>query len=155
MSFPESAYARKEFLLRQLDFPPEVKLAKKSLLRWFALALGLISLQESRTSCLEVLDALFSLTLSKKIAPTTLDIQNFIKEKYNKEISEKLIRYHLGKLINIGILERRKNRYFWNDAPNAEKGNLIEAFDYWIGKNIKETLENTKDALKLLVEKYG
>ncbi|RLG70948.1 MAG: hypothetical protein DRO04_00840 [Candidatus Iainarchaeum archaeon] len=154
MQLPESAFVRKDFMLRQLDFPPEVRLTKKSLLRWFALALGLISLQESRTSCLDVLDALFTLTLNKKMAPTTLDIQNFIKEKYNKEISEKLIRYHLSKLISLELLQRKKNRYYWNNAPNAEKNNLAEAFEYWVGKGIKETLQNTKDALKLLVEKY-
>ena len=39
---PEAGLVRKTITLREMDLPPEVKLTKKSLLRWFALSTGLI-----------------------------------------------------------------------------------------------------------------
>ena len=37
MEHPESSLIRKEWIVRQMDLPPEVKLTRRSLLRWFAL----------------------------------------------------------------------------------------------------------------------
>src|SRR3989338_6446711 len=93
-SFPESEYVRKTFTIRQMDFPPEVSLTKRSLVRWFALSFGLISEKESRSTILDVLDALFSLQLSKKASPTTSELLAHLRES-QKKIDEKLLRYHV------------------------------------------------------------
>jgi hypothetical protein len=43
MRHPESDFVRKTFTFRRMDLPPQVLLTKKSLLRWIALSMGLIS----------------------------------------------------------------------------------------------------------------
>jgi len=152
--FPESDLVRRTFTLREMDFPPEVKLTKRSLLRWFALSTGLISPQESRATFLEVLDCLLYFQVKKKQNPTTLEIQDYLKKKNGKEVSEKLIRYHLKRLLDLNFLRRKQNKYFFNNSPKAEKDDLKEAYNYWISKTISKTLENNETVLEQLIKSY-
>ena len=152
---PEAELVRKEYLLRQLDMPPSVSLTKKSLLRWCALSLGLISKNESRDKGFLVLDALFHFLFSKKTNPTTLDIQSRIKEKNKLEMSEKLIRYHLNRLIEIGIIERKGLKYKVNPAPNSEKRNsLKESFEHWFKKEMDKQTDEIGNALEKMQKSY-
>jgi hypothetical protein len=152
---PEAELVRKEFIVRQMDFPPSVSMTKKSLLRWCALSLGLISKNETRDKGFLALDALFTLIFSKKTSPTTLDIQAFIKEKYKTEMSEKLIRYHLNRLIETGIIERKGLKFSINPAPNTEKRNsLRESFEHWFIEQIKKEMKQTSEALEKLQKSY-
>jgi len=107
-------------IIRKMDLPPSVQITKRSLLRWFALSFGLISENESRSTVLLVLDALFYYLLSQTQNPSTIDIQNYIEEKYNKKVSEKLIRYHLKRLIDINLVLRKSNRYYFNSPPYTD-----------------------------------
>ena len=59
MEFPESALIRQEHIVRDLQFPSEVKHTRRSLVRWVALSLGLISPKESRQLLLDIMEALF------------------------------------------------------------------------------------------------
>lgn len=152
--FPESGLVRKTFIVRQMDLPPSVKLTKRSLLRWFALSFGLISSGESRNTVLLVLDALFFLLLTTKAAPSTTDIQVHIKEKFQKKISEKLIRYHLNRLIESGLLVRRKARYFINNNPYAEPNNLKESFAHWFKAPANTAMADIENVLVSLSEAY-
>ena len=152
--FPESNLVRKTFIVRQMDLPPSVKLTKRSLLRWFALSFGLISSGESRSTVLLVLDALFSLLLTSKENPSTTDIQAFIKEKFQKKISEKLIRYHLNRLIDSGLVVRRKARYFINNNPYAEPNNLKESFVHWFKTPANTAMVDIENVLVSLSEAY-
>ncbi len=152
--FPESALVRKTFIIRQMDLPPSVKLTKRSLLRWFALSFGLISSGESRNTVLLVLDALFFLLLTSKSNPSTTDIQACIKEKHQKKISEKLIRYHLNRLIESGLLVRRKARYFINNNPYAEPNNLKESFSHWFKQPANTAMGDIENVLTHLSEAY-
>jgi len=151
---PENILVRKSFNVRLMDLPPSVKLTKRSLLRYFALAFGLISEKESRTFALAVLDALFFFLFSKNVNPTTLDIKSFLLENYKIKTSEKLIRYHLNKLINVNFLIRKKNRYFFNPSPLAERNDLKEAFNYWVKKDVLQALDNIQFVLTKLEETY-
>ncbi|MDD5148610.1 MAG: hypothetical protein PHH08_04065 [Candidatus ainarchaeum sp.] len=153
--FPESGLVRKTFIIRQMDLPPSVKLTKRSLLRWFALSFGLISSGESRNTVLLVLDALFSLLLAAKAPPSTTDIRDFIKAKYQNKISEKLIRYHLNRLIDSGMLVRRKARYFINNNPYAEPNNLKESFAHWFKQPANTAMNDIEAVLVSLSEAYG
>lgn len=45
---PEAELVRRTFTVKEIDLPPHVRMTKRSLLRWFALASGWISEQESR-----------------------------------------------------------------------------------------------------------
>ncbi len=153
--FPESKLIRKTFIFRELDFPPEIKTTKKSLLRWFALSFGLISEKESRTTMLDVLDALFYFNFSKSLAPSTYQIQSFIKEKTGELVIEKLIRYHLLKLQAVNLIEKKKNTYSFLNSPYSNKENLKDAFNHHISKKIIERLNDLEDSYQKLSDLYS
>jgi hypothetical protein len=152
---PEAELVRKEFFVRQIDFPESVALTKKSLLRWCCLALGLISKNESRDKAIAIFDLLFTFIFTKKENPTTLDIQAELKKKYKIETSEKLIRYHLNRLIELNVLERKNNKYYINPSPDSEKRNsLSESYKAWVKKEVEKELEKTASALEKLQKSY-
>lgn len=152
---PESELVRKTFTLKRMDLPPSVMLTKRSLLRWFALSFGLISERESRDTVLNVLDALFFLALKKGQKPTTLEIQSYIESKSKRKISEKLLRYHLNRLIQLELLQRKQNRYFLNSSPYSEKDNLVESFNHWVRKPVNESLDDISRVLEKLSQSYS
>lgn len=152
---PEAELIRNEFIVREIDFPETVSLTKKSLLRWCCLSLGLISKNESRDKAFAIFDLLFEFLYSKKENPTTLEIKSELEKKYKIETSEKLIRYHLNRLIELKILFRKNNKYFINPSPNSEKRkSLAESYKAWVQKQIEKELDNTAKALEKLQQKY-
>lgn len=150
---PEAEFVRKTFVIRQMDFPPEVSLTKRSLLRWFALAFGLISEKESRSTVLDVLDALFTLQLSRKVSPSTAELLDFFKSS-EKKIDEKLLRYHLKRLIDVGLLERRKGRLSFASDPQSEKTDLAKGFEHNIRAPLNDSLNRVSVALGKISDKY-
>ncbi|MDO8627218.1 MAG: hypothetical protein Q7K42_02025 [Candidatus Diapherotrites archaeon] len=153
-SLLEANLVRRTFTVRDMDFPPEVKLTKRSLLRWFALATGLISENESRDTVFDILDAVFFLCLKKKETPTTLELQACIKEKTGKKVSEKLLRYHANRLVEIGFVRKKNNRFMINNAPEGEALDLKSAYAFWVSQAISKTTANTEKVLGYLAEKY-
>ncbi|MFH1663229.1 MAG: hypothetical protein ABH986_00150 [archaeon] len=151
---PESSLVRKTFIIRAMDFPPNIKLTKRSMMRWFALAFGLISEKESRTTVLDVLDALFYLNLSKKSSPTIQAIQDYIKKKHSRTVSEKLLRYHLNRMKDFDLLVRKKQAFLFNPAPFAERDDLRASFNHYVTKNINTTLANLEDVFFQLSSSY-
>ena len=151
---PEAELVRRTFIVKEVDLPPQVRMTKRSLLRWFALASGWISEQESRQTILDVLDALFYYQLSKKSSPTTPELQQYIKEKTGEEISEKLLRYHLKRLLDSNFLVREKQHYQFNPAPNAEPRDIIASYNYWIAQGIQNSTKNIENALEDLQKTY-
>lgn len=151
---PEAELVRKTFIVKKMDLPPSVQLTKRSLLRWFALSFGLLSEKESRDTVLNVLDALFNFLLTKKQAPSTVDIQSYIGSKFHKQISEKLLRYHLNRLIAVELLQRKQNRYFLNNSPTAEPGNIVESFNHWIKKPVDDSLDDIAKVLEKISDSY-
>ncbi len=154
IQLPEAELVRRTFILKEIDLPPQVRMTKRSLLRWFALASGWISEQESRQTILDVLDALFYFHLSKKNSPTTEELQNYIKEKTGEEISEKLLRYHLKRLLDSSFLIREKQHYKFNPAPNAEPNDIIASYNYWISQGVHASTKNIENALEDLKKTY-
>lgn len=144
---------RNTFIIRTMDFPPNITMTKRSLLRWFALSFGLISERESRSTILDVLDALFYFQITEGIEPTTNSLQSFLKEK-NKEISDKLLRYHLKRLIDVGFIKRKKLRYFFANSPYAEKQDLKAGFNHNISTPINKSLSDIENALEKLAKSY-
>ncbi|MFH1256380.1 MAG: hypothetical protein V1494_03740 [Candidatus Diapherotrites archaeon] len=152
--FPESGLVRRTFIVREMDLPPNVLMTKRSLLRWFALASGMISEKESRSTVLDVIDSLLYFQFSKKKNPTTLEIQSYIKEKTRKAISEKLIRYHLRRLIDQNILLRKQKKYYFNPAPNAEPFDLKQSFNFWVKEHINKSFINLETVIEKLSDSY-
>ena len=152
---PESELIRKEVIVRAIDLPASVTLTKKSLLRWCSLSLGLISPKESRDKGFLVIDALFTFLFTKKSAPTTLDIKAFILEKNSVEMSEKLIRYHLNRLIDLGIIQRDGLTYKINPSPSSEhRSSMKESFIAWTKKPLEKNLDEISTALEKLQNAY-
>ncbi|MDD3160263.1 MAG: hypothetical protein PHQ98_04800 [Candidatus ainarchaeum sp.] len=153
---PEAELIRKEFIIRELDTPPSISMTKKSLLRWVCLSLGLISKNETRDKGFLVFDSLFNFIFSKKINPTTLDLQASIKEKYNIEMSEKLIRYHLNRIIDLGLLKRENNKYYINSSPVSENRNSIsESFSEWTKPLVEKEIKKITVKLSELEKAYS
>jgi hypothetical protein len=152
---PEAELIRKEIILRQIDLPASVTLTKKSLLRWCCLSLGLISPKETRDKGFLVFDALFTCLFTKKQSPTTLEIKSFILEKNSVEMSEKLIRYHLNRIIDLGFIHRDGLVYKINPSPSSEqRESLKESFNAWTKKMVEEETKKIADALDKLQKSY-
>jgi len=152
---PEAELIRKEITLRQIDLPASVTLTKKSLLRWCCLSLGLISPKETRDKGFLVFDALFTFLFTKKQSPTTIEIMDFIKEKNNVEMSEKLIRYHLNRIIELGFIQREGLVYKINPSPSSEvRDSLKESFNAWTKKMVEEETKKISEALEKLQKSY-
>lgn len=154
IQLPEAELVRRTFIIKEVDLPPQVRMTKRSLLRWFALASGWISEQESRQTILDVLDALFYFHVSRQAAPTTQEIQAYIKEKTNEEISEKLLRYHLKRLLDSRFLVRDKQHYKFNPAPNGDPTDVIASYNHWISQSVHASTKNIEGALEDLKKTY-
>ncbi|MBI2597734.1 MAG: hypothetical protein HYW50_00900 [Candidatus Diapherotrites archaeon] len=153
IEFPEAELVRNTFIIREMDIPPNIHLTRRSMLRWFALAFGLISENESRSTILDVLDAVFYYNFTKKANPTTVEIQEFLKEK-NKPVSDKLLRYHVKRLINSGLIQRKKLRYYFNSAPHAEKQDIRAGFSHHVSGKVAKSLNELETMLEKLAENY-
>lgn len=153
---PEAELIRKEYIIREIDYSQSIEMTKKSLLRWCCLSLGLISKNETRDKAFLAFDALFHFLFTKKTNPTTLDIQGEIKKKYKENMSEKLIRYHLNRLINLNLIKRKNNKYFLNPSPTSEKRqSLSESYKAFVEEQVKKEMEKTAKTLEKLQEKYS
>jgi len=150
MALPEAELINGEILLRDLQLSHDVKLTRRSTIRWLALALGLISPNETRTAMLDVLEALFFFQFGQKRDPAVDDIMAFIRGTLGKEECEKTVRYHLLQLQNGGLLERRKGRYCFSVSPLSEKGDFAATLDYVYKRRCDTTLSKIKEACREL-----
>ena len=153
MELPEAGLVRKTLTIKKMDLPEGVLLTKRSLLRWVALSIGLISEKESRMMAIEILDALFYFLFSIKRNPSARQIKQFLERKGLK-VSERLVRYHCNKLIEIGILTKKNKGYCINPAPQGERNDITSAFEYYSKSELDEALKHIKIAMEKLVEKY-
>jgi len=150
--FPESELIRQTFTIRAMDLPPNIQLTKRAMLRWFALSFGLISEKESRSTILDVLDALFFFHFAKK-QPSTNEILEFLQQQ-SKPVSDKLLRYHLKRLIDAGFLQRKKLKYFFAHSPYAEKHDLKAGFNHNVTSSINKSLADIESVLDRLSHTY-
>ena len=159
---PESKLIKSEIVIRQMSLSDDVLLAKKSLIRWVALSLGLILPNESRTLLLDVLDALLYFHV-KKQNPTTQDIllkletgnttktQDRKQGTVNCKPNPKAVYYHLLKLKDSGILIRKKGRYSLSDEEGKP---LPDLFREIYLRKANTAFENVDAALKKLQDSY-
>jgi DNA-binding transcriptional ArsR family regulator len=145
---PESRLIRSELTIRELALPQEVLLARKSLVRWVALSLGMIHPNESRKLLLDILEALFEFHV-KDSPPTTKDILARLSEK--GQMSPKAVYYHLQRLKDMGILTRKKGRYYLGDG---EKTSLKDIFRDFYMRKADNAFSNIATALEKLEGSY-
>jgi len=116
---PESKLIESEVLIRKSRLPNDVLLTRKSTIRWLALSLGLINPNESRTVLVDLLDALFYLHYCEE-QPTTKDILAKMKEITGSEQNPKAVYYHLQRLTDGGILNRKKGVYYFGTGDEKD-----------------------------------
>jgi Mn-dependent DtxR family transcriptional regulator len=147
---PESKLIRSELTIRELALPEEVLLARKSLVRWLALSLGLIMPNESRKLLLDILETILEFHI-KGDAPTTKDIIARLEEMTKEKQNPKAVYYHLQRLTKIGVLTRKKGRY---SLGNGETKNLNDIFRGFYLKKADIAFENIAKALDKLEHTY-
>ncbi|MCX8189794.1 MAG: hypothetical protein N3F05_01030 [Candidatus Diapherotrites archaeon] len=152
--FPEAELLRGELNLRKLDLPQSVTMTKRSLLRWVCLSIGLVSEKESRRIGIEVIDALFYFLFSEKKKPTADQIRKYLEEKKGIKTSERLVRYHLQKMLDINLIERKNGCYCINSAPNAEREDFVSAVEYHLRNEFEQSIKQIILGVDKLVEKY-
>lgn len=147
---PESRLIRSELTLRELALPDDVLLARKSLIRWLALSLGLILPNESRRLLLDILEVLLEFHV-KDEAPTTKDIIARLEELSREKQNPKAVYYHLQRLKNSGILGRKKGRYY---LGNGEGRSLKAIFRQFYMSKADDAFANIDRALEKLENGY-
>ena len=151
--FPEAELIRRTFIIRAMDLPPNIEVTRKGLLRWFCLAFGLISEKESRSTILDVVDALFTLHFARGLNPTTDEIHKHLEEK-QADVPEKLLRYHLKRLIDVGLIERKKLHYYFVSSPYGDKKNIREGFNFNVTQSVSKTLGDIESVLEKIERNY-
>ena len=123
---PESKLIKSEITLRDLSLPDDIKLARKSLIRWLALSLGLISPNESHMLLLDILEVLISFHV-KNEQPTTVQILEALEKLRSgeKKCHPKAVYYHLLRLKESGFISRKKGQYYIGDG---DSGKLSQIF---------------------------
>ncbi|MEM4598165.1 MAG: winged-helix domain-containing protein, partial [Candidatus Diapherotrites archaeon] len=101
-----------------------------------------------------VIDALFYFLFSEKKKPTAEQIKKYLEEKKGIKTSERLVRYHLQKLIDMHIIERKNSCYCINAAPNAEREDFVAALEYHLRTEFEQTIKQIILGIGKLVEKY-
>jgi DNA-binding PadR family transcriptional regulator len=124
---PESKLIRSEITLRELSLPNDVILARKSLVRWLALSLGLITPNESRRLLLDVFEVLLESHIRKE-ALTTRDILDQLERANGEKQNPKAVYYHLLKLKDSGLISRRKGRYYLGEGEDQRLASLFRQF---------------------------
>ena len=146
---PESKLIRSELTLREMSLPEEIKLTKKSLVRWLALSFGLIHPNETRKLLLDILEVLFVFHLRNQ-KPTTHEIINSLKQLTGKEQNPKAVYYHLLKLKAAGMISRKKGCYYFDDEGKS----LSDVFKSFYNTMFERSFRNIEEALKKLEANY-
>lgn len=147
---PESKLIRSELTIREMALPDDVLIARKSLIRWLALSLGLIHPNESRRLLLDILEALFEFHV-KHASPTTKDILERLAEMTKEEPNPKAVYYHLQRLMECGVLYRKKGRY---SLGEGDEGGLRDIFRGFYLKKTDSAFANIGRALEKLEHSY-
>lgn len=143
---PEAKLIKTEIVLRELSLPDDVLLARKSTVRWLALSLGLIMPNESRTLLLDIFDVLLEHQM-KGVQPTTKEIVDSLEKKTGEKQNPKAVYYHLQKLTGLGILTRKKGKYYFGDGDGKSVSDVFR--DFYKNK-ADNTFDNIDRALKKL-----
>ena len=155
MQIPEAALIEREFLIRDMQLTKDVRMTRKSLIRWLALAMGLISPNESRKTILDLLEALFYYQFSENKDPDVHEIASYMRRSQGeKSVSSKTILYHLLQLKNAGLVRRDKSRYSFSVSPYSERGDVASAIEYNYKSRSDLAFSKIQEALRTLRKMY-
>ena len=103
--FPESEEIENTIVLRKMRTLQGSSLTRTSLLRWFALSLGLMNPNDERQTIVKILDALFFYNITQGIPAKTSQICE------RTGLEKKTVLYHLSRMKKMGLVEQRRGRY--------------------------------------------
>lgn len=149
MQIPESQLIKSEITIRKMELPEEIKLTRKSLVRWLALSLGLISANESRMVLIDILDAMVYFH-SKKISPTTKELYEHLCKIEN--VHEKTVYYHLGRLKEMGLIEKCGEGYCFSFSKECTS--LSDIIERLYKNKLEDALEKIKTACDVIERSY-
>ncbi|MBN3037329.1 MAG: hypothetical protein JW834_02695 [Candidatus Diapherotrites archaeon] len=146
---PESELIDGTYVLRDMRLTNEVRLTKQSLLRWLALALGLLSPEESRMGFVPVMDAFLSFQLAESRSPTVKDLAE------RSQQPEKAVRYHMNRLVSTGLVRCDKRRYCFVRDSASDALNLPKAFREHYSDRLVKSASTVESALSELQRAYS
>lgn len=143
----ESSLIERELTLRNLRITKEVIETRRSIVRWLALSLGIISPGESRLSAVSVLDAMLHFQLDEKKEPAVPDIMEYILKQW-EAMNEKTLRYHLLQLKKMNIVTNDSGKYslVWPDI-----GDKYDA-ENWINGYIEREIGPIKNKVGIAIK---
>ncbi|MGC8585938.1 MAG: hypothetical protein ACP5K5_00095 [Candidatus Micrarchaeia archaeon] len=142
MEINESKLILSELNLRELRITKDVTETRRSIVRWLALALGIISPGESRLSAVSVLDAMLYFQFQERKDPEVPELMEYIGSKWSP-INEKTLRYHLLQMKRAGIVGNAKGKYFLSRPENADLSDISA----WVGSYIDSRVNPIKEKL--------
>lgn len=148
---PESQYIEASVLVRDMRMPQEVTLTKASLIRWLALALGLINPNESRKSLIDLVEVMLNHQLKARRGISVEEIMEKLKAG-GKTCGEKTVRYHLLRMERKGVVRRKNKEYSFliSDLDDAGIESIADSYDM----RYRSAMEKVRIALAKLKGMY-
>ncbi len=124
----------------------EVLETRRSLVRWLALALGIINPGESRLSAIAVLDSLLYFQFIERRDPSVQELSDYISKNW-EPINEKTLRYHLLQLKKANVVNNSKGTYFLSNVDGDEKYNE----EAWVNRYFESEVQPVKDKISTVM----
>jgi hypothetical protein len=143
----EAKLVEMELTLRNLNMNKEVMETRRSIVRWLALSLGVISPGESRLTSISVLDALLYFSFKERKDPDVPEMIDYITKAWGP-INEKTLRYHLLQLKKMNITSNSGGKYslVWPDI-----GEKYDA-EGWVSGYVDRETRPIKEKLRMAVK---
>jgi hypothetical protein len=145
----ESKLIEREMTFRDLRITKEVTETRRSIVRWLALALGVISPGESRLSAVSVLDALLYFQFSERKDPDVEELMTYIEKSWGP-INEKTLRYHLLQLKKSNIVANASSKYHLAGPGIGDRHDAETWIDGYLDYQVNPIKEKLRIAIKEL-----
>ena len=149
MEVNESKLIEAELTLRDLRITKDVLETRRSMVRWLALALGIISPGEARLSAVSVLDAILYFQFQEKKDPSVDELSDYINKRWSP-INEKTLRYHLLQLKKAGIADNSKGKYFLTRNEGTDSSDIAMWVNSYIDSRIAPIKGKIAESMKEL-----
>ena len=149
MPINESKLIERSITLRNMRLTKEVTETRRSLVRWLALALGVINPGESRYGVIAVLDTMLYFQFSKQEDPNVRDMLDYISDAW-EPMNEKTLRYHLLQLKKSNILNNSKGKYYFSQPTVGDKYDERAWLDSYFTREVEPIKEKIAVAMREL-----
>ena len=149
MELNESKFIEREITLRNMMLTKEVVETRRSLVRWLALALGIINPGESRQSAVAVLDSILYFQFMERKDPSVPELLDYIAKNW-EPMNEKTLRYHLLQLKKANVVNNSKGVYFLSNANPDSKYNEEAWVAEYFNSEVQPIREKISAAIKEL-----